>query len=110
MRKRKSGPPVFTSAQGRWSIGSEVIAFWWEQRTDPEDGSVCQAQMHDVAIVTRLHREGDGTGPRPWWATVTFGPVWDLLRPVVYDPAELLAAAPYDPENALKAWEGNGRR
>ena len=102
-RRRKSGPPVFKSEQGRWSIGSEVVAFWWETRKGDA------VQLHDVGIVARLHQEGNGEGPRKWWATVTWGPLLDLVRPTVFDPAELLAAAPYDPEDALHLWGQNGR-
>lgn len=97
-----SGPPVLKSAQGKWSIGSEVVAFWWEHKQDPVDGSVTQAQLHDVGIVARLYRENG-----KWWATVTWGPLLDLVRPVVFDSAELLAAAPYDPGEALEAWARN---
>lgn len=99
-----SGPPVFTSEQGRWSIGSEVVAFWWIQ-TEDEDGEVAMTQHHDVAIVARLHRE---RGVGAWRATVTFGPMLDLVHPTEYDPADLLAAAPYDPGAAAEAWGENG--
>ena len=85
-------PPVFGKRKkDRWSIGSEVVAFWWIEYVD-EDGDEIRTEVHDVAVVGRLFLEGE-----VWMAEVTWGPLLDLARPTTYLASELVRAAPYDP-------------
>lgn len=77
-----AGPPIFTDVNGRrWSIGSVVIVTWWVRV--PGGGA---EEVSDEAEVVGLL-----DGATDWDVHVTFGPLLDLARPLVFRPGQVQA-------------------
>ena len=66
-------PPIFEDFRGwRWSLGSTVIASWWERGAE---GSAVELERE--GLVVGVHKGAEGG----WLAVVDFGPVASLTIP-----------------------------
>lgn len=63
-----------------------MIATWWELE-DPKDPESDRKEREDEGTVARIH----AGGPEGWLVSLTFGPLFDLLRPSEFNPSQLRA-------------------
>ena len=85
-----SALPFFGEKGNRWSLGSNVIAFWWTTPSPEELGGMLLGpklieETSDACQVTGI-RKG---GPEGWLVTVTFGPLLDLTRTTEFNPSQI---------------------
>lgn len=82
MSESREGPPIFGEHPKRWSVGSHVVAHWWE--SDGRGGWTEAAESGQVVGLAP-------GGPEGWRVTVTFGPLLDLaLRPPeAFNPSQI---------------------
>lgn len=76
-------PPKFGPKKARWTLGHEVVAFWFEK--DGRTGDV--TEQSDVGLVSAIKEGGD----EGWLVSVHFGPVLDLVRPGWFNPSQIVA-------------------
>lgn len=78
-------PPIFGAEGYRWSLGSAVLVFHWEER---EDGSVFEVEREGQVVAIRRG------GEEGWIVSVSFGPAFDLLAgaPRELPPSRVFAA------------------
>lgn len=100
----QSSMPIFGSGERCWSLGSIVVATWWEDKTSlDQDGQPVQVTQERsetgivAGIVGDLGFNDDGDGIidyDSWTILVTFGPLLDLISQTKFRPSQLSLAHP----------------